>query len=60
VATEAARDGFFMLFTKLGMRDVYILLVGRHERKREFGKLRHKWKDNIKVVLKEMWCNSGD
>jgi hypothetical protein len=49
-----------MLFTKLGMRDVYILLVGRHERKRQFGKLRHKWKDNIKVLLKEMWCNSGD
>jgi len=43
-------------------RDVYRILVGKPEGKRPLGITRHRWKDNIKVDLKELgggmhWTN---
>jgi hypothetical protein len=35
-------------------RDVYRVLVGRPERKRPLGRLRHGWEDNIKIDLREI------
>jgi hypothetical protein len=32
-------------------RNAYRVLVGKHERKRPLEKLRHSWKDNIKMDL---------
>jgi len=36
------------------MRNAYNILVGKPEGKRPFGKLRHKWEDNIKMDIWEM------
>jgi hypothetical protein len=30
------------------------ILVGKHERKRPHGRLRHRWEDNIKMDLREI------
>jgi len=38
------------------MRNVYRLLVRIFEGKRPFGRLRHGWKDNVKIDLKETGC----
>jgi hypothetical protein len=35
-------------------RGVYRSLVGRPERKRPFGRHRHRWEDNIKMDLQEV------
>jgi hypothetical protein len=35
-------------------RNVYRLLVGKPERKRPLGSLRHRWMDNIKMDLLEI------
>jgi len=37
-------------------RGVYNILVGKPERKRPLGRLRHRWEDNIKMDLQEVWC----
>jgi hypothetical protein len=37
-------------------RKVYKVLVGKPERKRLLRKLRHRWKDGIKVDLREIGC----
>ena len=37
-------------------RGVYRVLVGKPERKRPFGRARHRWEDNIKMDLQEMRC----
>jgi hypothetical protein len=34
-------------------------LVGNIERKREFGRPRHRWQDNIKTYLTENVCGLG-
>jgi hypothetical protein len=34
--------------------NVYRVLVGKPDRKRPLGRLRHRWEDNIKVYLQEM------
>jgi hypothetical protein len=34
-------------------RIAYKILVGNPERKRPLGRLRHRWKNNIKMDLKE-------
>ena len=45
-----------------GLRDrklVYRVLVGKSERKRPFGILRRRWKDNIKMDLHVVGCRHG-
>jgi hypothetical protein len=41
-------------------RAVYRVLVGKPDGTRPFGKLRHRWKDNIKMDLQEVGCGSMD
>jgi hypothetical protein len=41
-------------------RNVYRLLVGKPEGKRPLGKTRHRWIDNIKMVLLEIGLNIVD
>jgi hypothetical protein len=36
------------------MRNVYIMLAGKPERKRPLGRHRHRWNNNIKMNLKEI------
>jgi hypothetical protein len=36
------------------MRNSYNILVGKPERKRLLGRPRHKWKDNIRMDLREI------
>jgi hypothetical protein len=35
-------------------REVYRVLVGKHEGKRPLGRPRHRWEDNIKMDLQEV------
>jgi len=37
-------------------RDVYKVLVGRHEGKRPLGRPMRRWEDNIKMGLQEVGC----
>jgi len=37
-------------------RDVYRVLVGKHEGKRSLGRPRRRWEDNIKMDLQEVGC----
>ena len=39
-------------------RNAYRILVGKPEGKRPLGRLRRRWKDNIKMNLKEMDCDA--
>jgi len=39
---------------------VYIVLVGKSEGKRPLGRLRRKWKDDIKMDLQEVGCGGMD
>jgi len=39
---------------------VYGVLVGEPEGKRQLGKLRHRWQDNMKMDLWEMGCGGMD
>ena len=41
-------------------RGVYRVLVGKPERKRPLGRPRRRWKDNVKMDLKEVGCGSMD
>jgi hypothetical protein len=36
------------------MRSAYSILIGKPERKRPFGRLRHRWEDNIRMNLGEI------
>jgi hypothetical protein len=38
-------------------RSVYRVLVGRPKRKQSLGRPRGRWKDNMKMDLREMWIN---
>jgi hypothetical protein len=38
------------------MRRAYRIIVGRTERKRPPGRPKHRWKDSIKMDLKELVC----
>ena len=35
-------------------RGIYRILVGKPEGKRPLGRIRHRWKDNIKIDLQEV------
>jgi len=37
-------------------RGVYRVLVGKPEGKRQLGRPRRRWEDNIKIVLQEVGC----
>jgi hypothetical protein len=41
-------------------RDVYSVLVGRPEYKRPRGRPRHRWKDNIKMDLREIGIDGSN
>jgi len=41
-------------------RGVYRVLVGKPERKRQFGRPRHRWEDNIRMDLQEVGCGGMD
>jgi len=38
----------------------YSVLVGKSEGKRPLGRPRHRWEDNIKIVLQEVGCGGMD
>jgi hypothetical protein len=40
-------------------REVYSVLVGKPKGKRQFGRSRHRWVDNIKMDLKEVGWGCG-
>jgi hypothetical protein len=40
----------------MGRRGEYMVLVGRSEGKRPFGRPRHRWKENTKMNLQEVGC----
>ena len=41
-------------------RGVYRILVGKPERKRQLGRKRRRWEDNIKMDLQEVGCGDMD
>ena len=41
-------------------RGVYRFLVGKPEGKRQFGRPRRRWEDNIKMDLQEVRCGGMD
>jgi len=41
-------------------RDVYRVLVGKHEGKRPLGRPRRRWEDNIKIYLQGVGCGCMD
>jgi hypothetical protein len=41
-------------------RDVYRVFVGKYERKRQLGRPRRRWEDNIKVDFQEVGCRGMD
>jgi hypothetical protein len=41
-------------------RDVYRVLVGKPEGKRPLGRPRHRWEDNIRMVLQEVGSGCED
>ena len=41
-------------------RNAYRVLVGKPEVKRPSGRPRRRWKDNIKMDLREVDCDPGD
>jgi len=36
-----------------------MVLLGKPEGKRLFGRPRYRWEDNIKMELQEVWCGHG-
>jgi hypothetical protein len=41
-------------------RGVYRVLVGRTEGKRQVGRPRHRWENNIKMDLREIWIDGAN
>ena len=41
-------------------RSVYRVLVGKPKGKRQLGRSRHSWEDNIKMDLQEVGCGGKD
>jgi hypothetical protein len=37
-----------------GIRNAYNILIGKPEGKRPLGRIRHRWKDNIRMNLREI------
>jgi hypothetical protein len=44
----------------MGERNLYKILVGKHEGKRPFGRPRHIWEDNIRIDLKKIGWEGVD
>jgi hypothetical protein len=43
-----------------GRRGLNRVLVGKHEGKRPYGRLRSRWEDNIKIDFQERGCGGVD
>jgi hypothetical protein len=43
-----------------GRIGVFMVLVGKPERKKPLGRPRHRWEDNIKIYLQEVGCRVMD
>jgi hypothetical protein len=41
-------------------RGLYMVLVGKPEVKRTLGRPRHRWEDNIKMLLQKVGCEGKD
>ena len=41
-------------------RDISFVLVGKHEERRQLGRPRRRWKDNIKMDIQEVGCQGMD
>jgi len=41
-------------------RGVYRVLVGKPEGKKQLGRFRHRWEDNINIDLQEVGCRGMD
>jgi len=47
--------------TRMGeRRGVYRVLVGKPEGKKQLGRFRHRWEDNINIDLQEVGCRGMD
>ena len=44
----------------MGRGEAYSMLVGKDEGKRQLGRPRRRWEDNIKMDLKEVGCGGMD
>jgi fatty-acid desaturase len=42
------------------MRNAYNILVGKLERKRPLGRSRHRWEDDIRMDVREIWWEGVD
>jgi len=42
------------------MRNAYNILVGKHEGKRPLETPRHRWSDNMRTDIREMWWEGMD
>jgi len=42
------------------MKNAYKILVGKPEEKRPLRELRHRWEDNIRMDLREIWFECVD
>jgi hypothetical protein len=40
------------------MRNVYKILIGKHEEKIPFGRPSHRWEDNVRIGVKEIGLGS--
>jgi hypothetical protein len=45
---------------RMGEKSSYRILVGKPEGKRQLGRLRRRWEDNIKMDLREIGCGGMD
>jgi hypothetical protein len=43
-----------------GMRNLYKILLVKAEGKGQFGRVRCRWEDNIRMDLKEIFCEDKD
>jgi hypothetical protein len=42
------------------MTNIYKILIGKPHEKRSRERPMHNFGDNIKIVLREIWCEDGD
>jgi hypothetical protein len=42
------------------MQNVYKTFIGKPKGKRPLRKPRHRWEDNIRLIIREIWCEGVD
>jgi hypothetical protein len=58
---EVSEDEMVGHVARMGeVRGAYNILVGRPEGRRPLGRHRHRWEDNIKMDLREIWFGDVD